>query len=371
MKLDNRFMILFFILVISVFYWGSAAGVSDVEILEQRELADSPSLGSISDAIAYAGNFEAHFSDHFLLRNRLIVADRWMRVNLYDQRYFGEVAITDDGWLFYNQPIMSDDCQKAAVFSESELERMEDAMLKATGIASENGIPLHYLIAPNKCTIYPEYSESVFPVLGEVTRADQVRQQLDGQQGISLIDLRETVLGLKNGELLYHPDDTHWNDLGMYLMHGRIIAALLPDLPHGSYLSRDDFNVKTVGRVGDLSLLLGLDQFRSVSTNWQPVGVPLDIDEPGYGVTVVENRDAITDQTIVISHDSFFQPEMIRVLFSHYFRRVIFLHDSFGYKWDSNPEVIQEWIDEWQPDVILVEKTERNIHNFALDTSAE
>ena len=129
---------------------GSLAGITDVEILEQRELAESPKLESLSDAILYAKNFEAYFSDHFLVRNRLIIVDRWMRVNLFDQRYFEEIAITDEGWLFYSQPIMSDDCQRTAVFTQRELRRMQSAMLKAVDVAEENGIELHYLIAPNK-----------------------------------------------------------------------------------------------------------------------------------------------------------------------------------------------------------------------------
>jgi len=327
-------------------------------------------LENLSDVIFYAKDYEAYFADHFLVRNRLVTADRWMRVNLVDQRYFGEVAITDDGWLFYNQPIMSDDCQKTALLTPSELSQMQSAMLKAVDVADENGITLHYLIAPNKCTIYPEFSAGVFPVLGEITRADQVKEQLAGQEKISLIDLRKTMVGLKNGELLYYPDDTHWNDRGMFLVHPTIIKTLLPDLTPEAYLDADDFSQTTSSRVGDLSLLLGLNRFRSTSTNWFPErGMPV-IEEPAIGIMVVDNPNAKTDQTILISHDSFFKPKIIRVLFTHYFERVVFVHTR-SYQWDSNPAVIQGWIDEWQPDMILVEKTERNIHHFALDTSGE
>lgn len=368
---NNLIVIAVFFAAISMFFWGSLAGITDVEILEQRELAESPKLESLSDAILYAKNFEAYFSDHFLVRNRLINVDRWMRVNLFDQRYFEEVAITDEGWLFYNQPIMSDDCQRTAVFTQRELRRMQSAMLKAVDVAEENGIELHYLIAPNKCTIYSEYSEGVFPVLGEITRADQVREHLAGQTQISLIDLRDTMQGFKDGDLIYYPDDTHWNELGIFLIHAEIIETLLPELPLEDYLAAEDFSRRTVSRVGDLSLLLGLDQFQSISTNWFPVDEWLIIEEPADGIVVVENPGARTDQTILISHDSFFQPDLIRALFSAYFEKVVFLHDNRGFQWDSNPEVIQSWIDEWQPDVILVEKTERNIHNFALDTSGK
>ena len=362
-------LIVVFIAAISVFYWGSLFGITDVEILEQRALADSPTLDNVSDLILYAENFESYLSDHFLVRNRLIIADRWMRVNLFDQRYFGEVVITDHGWLFYNQPVMSDDCQRTAVFSQAELNQIQSALLRAVGAAEENGIVINYLIAPNKCTIYPEYSAGVFPVLGEITRVDQLREQLAGQEQISLIDLRAAMQSFKDGELVYYPDDTHWNDLGMFLMHSTIIEALLPDLPAEAYVGADEFSRKTISRVGDLSLLLGLDRFQSITTKWLPDVAGQTIEKPASGIVVVENPNAKTDQTILISHDSFFQQEMIWVLFSEYFSRAVFLNDNRGYEWDSNPAVIQSWIDEWNPDVILVEKNERNIHNFAPELS--
>ena len=368
---NHLILIVVFIAAISVFYWGSLFGITDVEILEQRELADSPTLENISDLIFYADNFESYLSDHFLVRNRLITADRWMRIALFDQRYFDEVVITEDGWLFYNQAVMSDDCQRTKLFSQAELNQIQSAMLQAVDVAEENGIAIHFLIAPNKCTIYPEYSAGVFPVLGEVNRADQLREQLAGQEQISLIDLRPTMQSFKDGELIYYPDDTHWNDLGMYLMHTMIIEALLPGLPAEAYVGADEFSRKTISRVGDLSLLLGLDRFQSITKKWLPDGFGPTIEKPDFGIVLVENPNGKTDQTILISHDSFFQQEMIWVLFSEYFSRVVFLNDNRGYEWDSNPAVIQSWIDDWQPDVILVEKSERNIHNFAPELSGE
>ena len=162
-----------------------------------------------------------------------------MRVNLLGWRYFENVAITDQGWLFLNSPVMSNDCQRVAGFSGEELERMAEKMTKVQETALANGVSLHYLMAPNKCTIYPEISAEVFPIPGSTTRADQLIELIAGMEDpVSLIDLRAVLLDAKGSALLYHPDDTHWNENGIFLVHLEMIKALLPDLPDEDYLRR-------------------------------------------------------------------------------------------------------------------------------------
>ena len=94
-------------------------------------------------------------------------------------------------------------------------------------------------------------------------------------------------------------------------------------------------------------MLLGLDQFQRITSDWTLIGDPPDTSTPETGVIVVENPDAVTDLTILIAHDSFFQKELVGNLFSHYFRKSVFLHENQGFKWGSNPETIQAYFDRW------------------------
>lgn len=357
----NLFLVIVFFIMITISLWGNIIGITDGSNFEKRNLATAPEVKSSFDLFHYSTSYENYFTDNFVLRNRMVMAEHWIRYTILRQTYFKNVAIADDDWLFLTHSVALDDCQKISYLRNKQKIDLYSGMEKSVEYLAENGISTYFIIAPNKCTIYPEYSAKVFPVLGNTTKTDQLIEYVYLQdQEFPIIDLREYLIEQKDNSLLYFKDDTHWNQLGLFLSHKKIIELLLPEIPEEEYLDISDFSVNNYMRCGDLSNLFGMCTFEDYAENWKLKEDPTSIEEFDTGITIVTNSSAYSDKTLLVFHDSFFEIKLTKVLFGNYFSKVIFLNNQIGFTWNSNKETIQSYINQWEPDIVLIEKVERN-----------
>jgi hypothetical protein len=113
-----------------------------------------------------------------------------------------------------------------------------DFLARIQAVCAEKNIDLAVAILPDEIQVNPALRERVVPTLG----ADQDRldfalpnRVLDEQlaaRGIDHCDLLDRFLALSGDEVLYKPNDSHWNRAGNRLAAEALADCLAPRLGH-------------------------------------------------------------------------------------------------------------------------------------------
>jgi hypothetical protein len=291
----------------------------------------------------------------FFGRAQLIEWIANLRVSLGD-RVFPKVLMGNNGWLVYTAEGSLDDYQKSDPFSQHELERIRKRLDDLSAQYAQQGTALIIVVPPNKSTIYPESVPPEIPVLGKVSRLDQLAADLQANGNSTFIDLRPALLGAKKDGQLYYATDTHWNDLGAYAAYDVIMSELQKKLPGLRTHPLSDFRVeKTRPQILDLSRIMGTtllpEQGVQLVPNFETHSSYRDIPVGGRSLTFLNNPD---DQlpSLLLYYDSFFF-RVIPLLGEHFHRGILVQNFMAGDLWTL------DWVEKEKPDVVIIEFSER------------
>lgn len=190
----------------------SVANESLVPIPRVQEPDGSVNWAFFSDA----GDW---FAKHFAFRRELITADAALKSTLFKTSAQEQVALGQDGWLYYAETI--DDYTGADTLTPRQAFCAARALKLAQDWTEGQGGQFLFTIAPNKISLYPQY----FP--GQLQKGETAAQLLAdalGEQGVAYVDLFED-LGSQD-ETLYHAADSHWTNRGAALAHDALLEAL-------------------------------------------------------------------------------------------------------------------------------------------------
>jgi hypothetical protein len=213
-----------------------------------------------------------------------------------------DVLVGRDRWLFFRDSVVGVCSDEAAIDVQvANLKKLADALQEA-------GIPLLFVAAPDKPSIYPDKLTPLMLEAGscwEQNRAAISRATLD--QGIShwngwqdLVDARRA-----STNLLYFEDDTHWTQWGSIRFSAWIVKSLAPELTLAP-----PRQAGTEVRTPDLSRMAGLHR-----TIEAPV---VEFDRP--------RQQARSRKRILFLHDSFMDAALGQI--SQYFDDTVYVHWS-------------------------------------------
>jgi hypothetical protein len=204
-------------------------------------------------------HFEHYFRDHFGMRAQLIQFRNWFRYCVLDVSPIRTVIAGKEGWLFSDDQDSMADFLGRRPFTESELERWCQVLMRRRDALERRGIRYLFVIAPNKQSIYPEYLPDALNRPGH-TRVDQLLAYLGEHSDLKVLDLRPILLDAKTEGTLYYHRDSHWTDQGAQIGCTAIVQRLshwFPDLrprPQSAFTSVKVRNA----RPGDLVRMLDL-----------------------------------------------------------------------------------------------------------------
>jgi hypothetical protein len=293
--------------------------------------------------------------ESFYPRSRLIAWTSNLRLAIGD-RVFPKVIAGDNGWLVYTAENDIDDYQKIGLFSEDELSQFQQNLDALSAAYAERGIELIVVVVPNKNTIYPERVPGLIPVLGDESRLDQVVAFLNTFGNEQLVDLRPALLAAKQERQIYYATDTHWNDYGAYIAY----AALLEE---SGIAPRPASDFKAVTREPDL-----LDLSDNIGATFLPESkiqfAPLFDLRASYKNLNLGGRrlmfSYLPDDTLpnlVMYYDSFFF-NVIPLLGEHFHHGLYVQNYTGSGLWNLS------WVDEQEPDVVIIEFAERYLHDL-------
>ena len=298
--------------------------------------------------------------DSFYPRARL---DTWtsnLRLLIGD-RVYPKVLVGDNGWLVYTAEGDLDLYEKNTLFTEEQLAQFQINLDALSTNYAERGITLVVVIAPSKNTIYPERVPAQIPQFGGESKLDQVVEYLSAHGETRILDLRPALLQAKTEREIYLATDTHWNDYGAYLTYSLLMERVSETHPNLSPRPLSDFAEQMLEPEPlDLANVIGVTSLTEsklrlapkfdLATSYKTVNLG------GRKLLFSYNPDA-TLPNLIIYHDSYFFN--VNPMLGEHFHRGIFIQNfSGGGLWNLS------WVDEQQPDVVIIEFAERYLDDL-------
>lgn len=302
----------------------------------------------------------AAIEESFYLRARLISLTSNLRLLLGD-RVFPKVLATEDGWLIFTGEGDIEDYQKVEAFTLEELVQFQTDLDALSAQYAERGITLLVVVVPNKNTIYPERVPAQIPVVGPESRLEQMTSYLRAHGQTQLLDLRRPLLTAKAGREMYYATDTHWNDYGLYIAYSEIMAELQKAYPNLAAHLMSDFEVAVrEPEVLDLAKNMGATLLTESKIQFVPQYDQRtsykSINLGGRRLMLSYHADASLPD-LVIYYDSFFFG--VNALLGEHFHHGVFVQNyTGGGLWNLS------WVDEYEPDVVIIEFNERYLEDL-------
>jgi alginate O-acetyltransferase complex protein AlgJ len=146
-------------------------------------------------------------------------------------RFRGDVLFGHASWLFFNDspPAAAArlaDFRGTLRMSDGAIATIDRQVAGARAAFGACGKVAFVVIAPNKQSIYPE--ELRKDATRQSSRLDDVLARLSPEARSAFIDPRSELRTGKSryGVSVYHPTDSHWNDLGAFIAYQKIVSVL-------------------------------------------------------------------------------------------------------------------------------------------------
>ena len=302
----------------------------------------------------------AAIEESFYGRGYLINLTSNLRLKIGD-RVFPKVIVGDGGWLIYTGEGDIQDYQKVEAFTEEELATFQADLDALSANFAARGITLLVIVVPNKNTIYPERVPSQIAVIGSESRLEQVSSYLRAHGQTQILDLRSVLTAAKAEHEIYYGTDTHWNGYGSYLAYSAIMTELQKIYPNLAPRPASDFKIverelETMDMAANIgTTLLPESKIQFVPqfdqrTNYKSMNLG------GRRLTLSYNTDASLPD-LVMYYDSFFFT--VNPMLGEHFHQGAFIQNYSGSGlWNLS------WVDERQPDVVIIEFNERYLEDL-------
>ena len=204
------------------------------ENYENRPLARMPKLFD-SDGLnlSFPSEFDNYYEDHFGFREEMVTAFHGATMAVLGDTLNQKVIVGKENMLFYSETL--DDYLGRNLLSDEEIERIAVCLRIQQDYVKAEDADFAFAIAPNKNTIYPEYMPDYLRPSGAESNRERLMKALD-RHGVNTIDLAGELTAAKEEGLLYHYQDTHWNERGAQIGYRAIMEVAAGDTEYEAYL---------------------------------------------------------------------------------------------------------------------------------------
>ena len=305
----------------------------------------------------------ASFDASFWGQRKLIAQFADLRLALGD-RVFPNVLVGQDGWLIFTAEGSVDDYQNTLALPYEPTEEIRAGIIRLQARLAARGGTLLVVIVPNKPTVYPEIVPAEIGKFSETSRLDLLSAYLEQNLPETvLLDLRPILAEGRTVRDVYYKTDTHWNDYGIYLAYQAILQKLSETRPELAPYPLEMFDLaEGQPEVLDLAANTGSVSLREPLLTLKPkFEIPVTYRQLEGGSRKLYTAWG-TEQNLprlLMYHDSF-GPRLFNLLSMHFSNSVSVPHYSGRPIWSTN------WVDQQQPDVVIIEIAERYLHDLGV-----
>jgi hypothetical protein len=300
------------------------------------------------------------FDASFWGQRKLIAHFADLRLAIGD-RVFPNVLVGEDGWLIFTAERSMDDYQNSFKFSDEQIVTITNRLAELQSRLAARGATLLVVIAPNKPTIYPEIVPPEIEKLSDTSRLERLTAHLKNNLPGVLLDLRPALSEGRAVRDVYYKTDTHWNDYGMFLAYQAILQELAKSRPELAPYPFEMFElVEDAPELWDLAANTGSvslrEPFLKIFPQFEKPTLERQMEAGGRRIyTSWAQGDALP--RLLMYHDSF-GPRLFGLLGIHFSSAVSVPHYSGRPIWSTN------WIEQQDPDVVIIEFSERYLHDL-------
>ncbi len=230
-----------------------------ISLQEKRVLAPFPQIHSRRDLQSFPTQFALFFDDRFPGRLRAIELWNLLAYKIFHSSTSPDCALGQNGWLFYAIEKLPAAQMNLEPFAANKLEAWARMLQARRDAMASHNIKYLFVIAPEKGTIYPELMPTGWKRQSGESRLDQLQKYLHEHSDVEFVDAKLVLLTNKQkGELLYHPNDSHWNEYGAFLVTQAIFNRLSHDFPVIHQYADSEYSLTRDKHRGDLAELIGL-----------------------------------------------------------------------------------------------------------------
>ncbi len=340
-------------------------GTLDTGNYENRNLQEMPQL-SLESWEDYPEQFEGYFQDHLPFRNQLVRSNMILDYYVMKDTASRIVTIGPDGWLFYGGRVEETSslhdyiADELFLFTDDQLAQICSNLQRAEEELNERGTQLIVMLVPDKHRVYPEHYPEYMGEPASPNRMTQIADYMHEHSDIPVLSTYDALMEYRQEDpdlQLYWRYDTHWNLAGSYLAASMVNETLGNPMPPLSELTHDEVMTGAY----DLSKMMMLESVLTYDQNYTFFGytdhTPVQEADPNGTIYRVEDDD-VDPRTVLVNGDSF-SNVLIRYIACNYSTTVHIPHLNVS---------LQE-IEEYDPDVVILELCERNfgdlLHMFS------
>lgn len=301
-------------------------------------------------------------STNFRWRKDLIKMYDFFSFKLGDQVY-NNVLVGKDGWLFYTGDKSIAQFQNTNPLRRAQLIRLQEKLDSLQSELEGMGVTLLVVIPPNKSTVYPQYMPDQIPILGKKSSLDLFLEYMKQNSETKILDLRQGLIESSQVQDVYYRTDSHWNDFGAYQGYVKIMETLSINYPILAPHPRSDFDYVYTGKtVHDLARAIGLHDYMEDDLMLIPrfkvelLESNIILSDGLHKIRSVTNANKDLPSLLVFG-DSFYD-SLSHFIEPHFSGVQTIPFTSEDGVWSLS------WIEQFHPDVVIVEFVERY-----LDTS--
>lgn len=326
--------------------------VYNKEIVTEQGTESSASQNREKDDVWYTDfpeKFSDYFSSHLAFRDYLISGDSEIQSRLFGVSNVDTVIVGTEGWLYYKDTL--DDYLGQNRMSERSIYNAAHNLALLQQYVTEQGADFVFTVAPNKNSLYgqnmPYYMQHQVSEEKNMTLFQPALEKA----GVSYVDLFAAFE--EQEETLYLKRDSHWNQKGAILAYHTLLDSL--QVEHNTYEDTDA--VREKNEIGDLNQMLypatAKPEWNYIYQNENTFSYVTDTESVEDAWIETENGKG--SGNVLMFRDSF--GNTLLPLMANQFEK--------GYFSKSVPYRITEYMEKTSPNLVIVEKVERNIDEFA------
>jgi hypothetical protein len=224
-------------------------------------------------------------------------------------------------------------------------------------------IPLIVMFCTDKESVYPEFYPRLIKRGPEPIQLDIITQYLQKHTTVDVFNIRQALLAEKNKYLLYSKTGdgnalTHYNEIGAFFAYRELMKHINVYFPQIIPYELGDIEIK-YNKEGThtVSLKTEITYRRPEYSLFDSLNF-IDHDLWGRAFNEAYENIDLDLPVILFLRTSYSNENYIGKYIARHFGKVIMTHFM-------NMEYIEEYIDRFNPDIVIFESTERQLDMFA------
>jgi len=338
-----------------------------ISVMENRNLASRPNISDIKkNPKKFIRDFDDWFKDSTGFREKLLAIyktvneNKWLNndIKYTDGQYVYLIGENGHRYFAHTDGWMISKFQGKKFLSDEQLSGMARKLEEVKTYLGSKGIPLIVMFCADKESIYPEFYPKSIKKGPEPIQLDIITNFLQENTSVDIFNVRQALLAKKNNYYVFNvssDDITHYNEIGAFFVYCELMKHINKYFPQIIPYKTDDIEINyNEKRIPNVTLKSGFTYQKLDLSFFDDV----DVFKPFTWENHAYYNVNLNLPVILVLCDSNSMENFIGKYFAQQFGKTIFIHYS-------NISNIQEYLNQFKPDIVVFESAERGLGNFA------